>query len=143
MCAQGQEFDLTSKICKPIDNSVNPQFTKYNSNIGSNVNYVGNPNVLSNAEACSDDHPFFNGLNCISCALPLYFNFTSKVCQACENNYIFDSNTKGCKVDPSKIYYSSSLNGVGNYIGAPPTLANPTDKLVQPCPTSTPFSNGK
>lgn len=53
MCGQGQQFDVTSKICKPLDNSVNPQFTKYNSNISSDViNYVGTSNTLSNVDNC-------------------------------------------------------------------------------------------
>jgi hypothetical protein len=56
---------------------------------------------------------------------------------------MFDTNSKTCIIDASKIYYTNSLNGVNNFIGTPPILASTTGKITQSCPQNTPFSNGK
>lgn len=81
-CGQGLLFDTKLKICKPIDNSVLPNYANFNSNLGPTIkNYAGNPpQSQGNLANCSSSQPYFNGMNCISCTLPLYFNFTSKVC---------------------------------------------------------------
>ncbi len=84
-CEKDKKFDIVDKVCKPINNAVTPQFTVFNSNLGPNSqNYVGTPPPgIASAQSCSMADPFFNGMNCISCTLPLYFNFTSKVCESC------------------------------------------------------------
>lgn len=56
---------------------------------------------------------------------------------------MFDLQTKKCVTDPSKVYYTSSLNGVSNYAGTPPNIPPNNDKKVIGCPVETPFSNGK
>lgn len=144
-CGVGYQFDVSSKICMPLNNSVSPQYPQLNSNLSPGTNnYVGTPpnqnNQLSN---CPTAQPFFNGLNCLSCSLPLYFNFSSNVCSACGINYLFDITSQTCMVDPTKIYYSNSLNGVSNYIGLPPILTNSSNKIVNSCPPEAPFSSGK
>lgn len=80
---------------------------------------------------------------CISCTLPLFFNFSSQVCSACDSSYSFDINTKDCVLDPSKVYFTNSLNGVSNYIGNPPIIADLSNKVTKACPAEKPFSNGK
>lgn len=144
-CGNGLEFDANAKICKPFNNSVNPQISKLNSNLASNVlNYAGAPpSSISGANSCPISGPYFNGMNCISCTLPLFFNFTSQVCSACDTSDMFDIKTRTCVLDPTKIYYSNSLNGVTNYIGNPPILADTPNKVIRACPPETPFSTGK
>ncbi len=124
------------KICKPLNNSVTPQITKFNSNIVSNiVNYAGSPpSSTKGLENCPLSQPYFNGMYCISCTLPLFFNFSSQVCSACDSSYSFDINTKECVLDPSKIYFTNSLNGVSNYIGNPPIIADLSNKVTKACP---------
>lgn len=99
------------------------------------VNYAGTPpDSIKGSDSCPSSQPYFNGMNCISCSLPLFFNFSSNVCSACDISYMFDTNTKTCIIDLSKVYYSNSLNGVNNYIGSPPILANSNDKIIKACP---------
>jgi hypothetical protein len=45
-------------------------------------------------------------------------------------------------VDPSQVYYQTSLNGVTNYAGTPPNLPTNNTKTVLGCPPNEPFSDG-
>lgn len=56
---------------------------------------------------------------------------------------MFNSVDKKCEVDPSKVYYTSSLNGVNNYAGNPPNIPSNNDKKVLGCPSTAPFSTGQ
>lgn len=82
-------------------------------------------------------------MNCISCSLPLYFNFTSSTCSSCPASEKFEPSTKSCVLDASKVLYVSSLSGVSNYIGTPPNVPASTDKKILGCPADTPFSNSQ
>lgn len=142
-CPKDQQFDQNQHECKPLNNTVQPTAPKFNSNIGSAQNYIGSPPAVEGGIAsCPDKEPFFNGMNCISCTLPNYFNFTSNICNSCSISEIFNPTTKKCEEDPSKVYYQSSLSGVANYAGSPPNLPANNTKTVLGCPTTTPFSDG-
>lgn len=54
VCGDGLQFDVASKICKPLDNSVSPKYVKYNSNLAGNTqNYAGSPpQASSSLDAC-------------------------------------------------------------------------------------------
>lgn len=130
---------IATKLC--LDNSVSPQIIQYNSNLQQNQNYLGSPPPQnSTLQSCTNEQPYFNGLNCISCSLPLYFNFDGKICTSCPSTDSFDITTKKCQNDPSKIYYNNSLAGVNNYIGQPPIPSDTPGKVVVPCPSDAPFS---
>jgi len=134
---------MAYKICKPLNNSVAPQYPVFNSNISPSVqNYVGTvPAAVGTASTCPEGQPFFNGMNCISCSLPLYFDFTTSACSTCPTSEKFDPATKKCILDASKVLYVSSLSGVSNYIGSPPNIPSTTDKKILGCPVDKPFSN--
>lgn len=56
---------------------------------------------------------------------------------------MFNTSSKTCEIDPSQVYYTSSLNGVDNYMGNPPNIPSNNDKVVMGCPKKTPFSDGR
>lgn len=75
-------FDAQLKICKPKINSINPTYKVFSTNFQSGVkNFAGTvPSFDNRNEYCPFTAPYFNGMNCISCTSPLFFNFTSNLC---------------------------------------------------------------
>ena len=142
-CGTGLKFDTINHICIP-NSSVIPPNQLFNSNINpSSQNYVGViPAVNPLYSTCTPQKPFFNGINCLSCSLPFYFNFTANACQGCTSYNMFNTTTKSCVINPAQIYYTSSLTGVNNYIGLPKAVPFNNNKKIVPCPPNTPFSNG-
>ena len=142
-CGTGLKFDTVNHICVP-NSSVIPPNKIFNTNINpSSQNYVGappSPNPL--VSTCPPATPFFNGIHCLSCSVPFYFNFSVNACQGCSQFYLFNTTTRTCMLNPAQVYYSSSLNGVGNYIGLPPNVPVNNKKKVLGCPPTMPFSNG-
>ena len=51
--------------------------------------------------ACSQDKPFFNGKECISCESGTYFNADTKACSSCPEGSTFDGEKKKCVNDES------------------------------------------
>ena len=72
----------------------------------------------------------------------MYFNFTVNACEACSVSMEFNVTTGTCVLNPAMVYYTSSVNGVNNYIGVPPNIPPNNNKVVMGCPASQPFSNG-
>ena len=142
-CGKGLKFDTVNHICVP-NSSVIPPNQIFNSNINpSTQNYYGNaPPANPLVSTCPPSKPYFDGIHCISCSLPFFFNFSVNACQGCKSYDIYNATTRSCVLNPTQVYYTSSLNGVNNYIGLPPNIPANNTKKVMGCPSSTPFSNG-
>ena len=96
-CHSGLVFSTATQKCAS-NNSLLPPPPVFNSNIGpSSLNYVGIPSAPNPAYSnCPLSHPFFDGLHCLSCTLPLFFNFTVNTCQQCPLSMQFNTTTGNC-----------------------------------------------
>jgi hypothetical protein len=142
-CGLALTFDSANHKCVSVNGPPSPQ--NFNSLLGPGTqNYVGvPPPAAPSLGNCPSALPFFDGSNCISCTLPFFFNFSSNLCGACSSQLVFDAGTKQCVVNPLLVYYTSSLNGVANYLGLPPNLPPNNNRTVLGCPSSAPFSDGQ
>ena len=123
-CPAGTVFDSASQSCKR-------QSLLFNSNIVKNANYLGTaPLQTQGLPFCPEDKPFFNGNSCISCALPMYFNFTSNTCMSCAIGSAFSNTAHSCT---GKSFFLSNLGNNTNYIGSPLSPL-PYDSIMT-CPT--------
>ena len=149
-------YDLSKRLCAscPSGSNYNSQTHECDTSNGQNVlknsnsavgNFVGTaPNTLSNLLTCPLETPYFNGISCISCSTPNYFDFTNQVCLTCTTGMAFDTQSKICKpiynsVSPTyKIYSSNFQSGIKNYVGDIPSFDNRYDY----CPFTEPYFNG-
>lgn len=147
-CASGQIYDISFKKCQScqtgtvydsVSHSCNKQSVLFNSNLAKNANYLGTaPTQTPGLSFCPDDKPYFNGNSCISCALPLYFNFASNTCIACAIGSAFSNTAQSCT---GKSFFLSNLGNNSNYIGSPLSPL-PYDSIMT-CSSEKPFSDGK
>jgi hypothetical protein len=148
VCPSDTVYDISLKSCRTCDigttymsslHQCSKTALPLNSNLTSNTNYVGiAPLASPSAASCTIDKPYFDGRSCISCSLPMYFSFLSNSCEACQNDFVFDSPSKSCITNS---FFLSNLTGVENFIGSP--LSPLPYDSIKTCPSSTPFSNGK
>jgi hypothetical protein len=93
--------------------------------------------------SCPSTTPYFNGISCISCSLPAYFDFTQLSCLNCNPGYTFNPTNRLCEAsNPSFVTNTSSPNIFynGNY----PALVTKVQSQqassgASVCPPSTPY----
>lgn len=88
-------FDASLKSCVacPPGSSYNQTIHQCDTSSGETVlknSYGGAPNsigtippTVNNLTTCPQTSPFFDGQQCVNCQLPNFFDFNTKVCQAC------------------------------------------------------------
>jgi hypothetical protein len=132
----GQVYDVAEKECKSCSAGCSIDGGRFNSDT-SVENHVGDAEREMEALFCPKDEPFFNGQHCISCNLPLYFNFPSNSCQSCPLDTGFDLKTKQCI---SNTFFLSFPGLLENYIGGP--FSPPAFSTIKKCTIELPYSNG-
>jgi hypothetical protein len=75
-CPSGYRFSHDDKKCvRQVFNS-NTQ--------DSGGNFIGKlPALITGVETCPIVTPFFNGVSCISCPTPSFFDFNDNLCKKC------------------------------------------------------------
>lgn len=141
-CSNDLIFNISSKSCSPKLDSATAQ---KNSNIGNINNFMyAMPLYNDSLSTCDQKAPFFNGAACISCDLPLYFNFKTLQCEGCPSGLKFNSQNRLCEYNNQKfisntanpnIYYNGNYQAMADSINA----KRLSDASIQLCPTSTPF----
>ena len=101
------------------------------------------PPYNSNLLTCPPGTPYFNGVSCITCSIPSYFDFTLLSCLNCNPGFTFNINTRLCEsTSPSFVTNTSSPNIFynGNYSTiVAQTQSTQTSLGIPTCPTSTPY----
>lgn len=90
-CPNGLLFNLTTRSCGGGTG------TKFNSYLLGQRNFVGKvPIYQSLLGVCSKDKRYFNGVECIVCEIPKFFNFFTLSCETCPLKYTFDTTIQAC-----------------------------------------------
>lgn len=152
-CPAFSFFDYGSMICKicPPNTIFDPSthlcvYKKYNSFISQDSkNYCcGTLAFDPTADVCPRDRPFFNGKECIACALPAYYNIQTLICSLCPEGQGF-SLAQGACIDKrffQTVYTTVISSNVQNYYGTPPKT-DPAYQNVTACPADHPYSTGQ
>jgi hypothetical protein len=131
-------YNVAAKKCAscPSGSSLNQNIHQCDTSSGETIiknsnsaasNFIGNvPNPIANLSSCPNDSPYFDGNQCIACAIPNYFDYSNSVCLTCGYGLQFDLTSKICKppnnsVNPQFPKLNSNLaSNVVNYAGTPP-----------------------
>ncbi len=55
------------------------------------------PSFNANLLTCPEGAPYFNGVACITCQLPAYFDFLTLLCQNCPSGQSFNPHNRLCE----------------------------------------------
>ena len=116
----------------------------YTSSVNGLNNYVGAPpNIPANNNkvvmGCPAATPYSNGVVCMTCALPSFYNFNTNVCELCQPGLVFDVTTKTCIPQTSASFmYNSNIAQSTNFMGQVP----PYNSALLTCSLTTPYFDG-
>jgi len=133
------EFNISTGTC-----TINPAMVYYTSSINGISNYIGlPPNIPANNNkivmGCPNSTPFANGVGCVACSLPNFYNFQFNACEICRTGLTFDTTTKSCIPQTSvSNQYNSNIAIANNFMGIVPAY-NPA---LLTCSPGTPFFDG-
>lgn len=91
-CDGDQEVDPEKKKCQS-----KPHYTNFSRVENWNMDGGSLPEVDPKLTPCPDEKPYFNGVICTKCELPMYWSVSANLCKECESGYRFDMNTKKCE----------------------------------------------
>lgn len=87
-------------------------------------------------EKCPTQNPYFDGLECVSCALPSYWNFHVMACEICPPGMQFSTDNQVCFVKTLLTdYLNSNLVDAENFANRVP----PYNPNYETCPSTTPY----
>ena len=90
-CQQDEELDVEKRICKS-----KPHYTNFSKVLNWKLDGGNLPEIDKTLTPCPIEKPYFNGVICISCDLPLYWSVSGNLCKKCDGGFSFDMNTRNC-----------------------------------------------
>lgn len=102
------------------------------------------PQYNDSLMTCDAAAPYFNGLACVSCLLPSYFNFKTLYCETCHSGQFFNPQNRLCQFKDQKfisdltnknIYYNGNFQAYASTINA----KRQDNSNINVCPQDTPF----
>lgn len=112
-------------------------------------NFYGTvPPFNTQLSTCPAEKPFYDGNQCIACALPQYVDFNSLTCKSCDAGKIFSVDNRQCVFSTPSYYTRTSASNIF-YNGDFNTVINSIQSLkskypgIQECPSDNPFFNAQ